>query len=179
MGPGRLEGAATKPKAVIQEAMVAVGRQPVVGSEAPSQSLPQGQRDSLALGKERCPHTKKGALTQPSRARRAVVPGSLPMAVGGAVGVRQGALSLPTRRGGTRFPGQQLTSQPASQPWPALLLPLPPAPGRAQIPPPRLWPGAQLGPGGQSYCKRPGRPQGWTLPAGPSHRHLPLPGLTS
>lgn len=95
---------------------MAVGRQPVVGSETPSQSLPQGQRDSLALGKERCPHTKKGALTQPSRARRAVVPGSLPMAVGGAVGARQGALSLPTRRGGTRFPGQQLTSQPAGQP---------------------------------------------------------------
>lgn len=70
---------------------VAVGRGPVVGSEAPSQSLPQGQRDSLAPGTECCPHTKKGALTQPSRAYRAVVPGSLPMAVGGAVGARQGA----------------------------------------------------------------------------------------
>lgn len=107
-------GAATKPKEAIQEAMEAVGRQPVVGSKAPSQSLPQGQRDSLAPGRERCPHTKKGALTQPSRAHRAVVPGSLPM--GGAVGARQGAVSLPTRRGGTRFPGQQLTSRPASQP---------------------------------------------------------------
>lgn len=88
-------------------------------------------------------------------------------------------LSLPTRRGRTRFPGQQLTSRPASQPWPTLPLPLPPAPGQAQIPPLRLWPGAQLGPGGQSYCKRPGRPQAWTLPAGYSHRHLPLPGLAS
>lgn len=105
---------------------MAVGRQPVVGSEAPGQSLPQGQRDSLAPGREHYPHTKKGALTQPSRAHRAVVPGSLPM--GGAVGARQGALSLPTGRGGTRFPGQQLTSrpasQPASQPWPTLPLPL-------------------------------------------------------
>lgn len=95
---------------------MAVGSRPVVGSEAPSQSLPQGQRDSLAPGRECYPHTKKGALTQPSQAHRAVVPGNLPMAVGGAVGARQGAWSLPTRRGGTRFPGQQLTSQPASQP---------------------------------------------------------------
>ena len=31
---------------------------------------------------------------------------------------------------------------------------------------PTHWPGAQLGPGGQSYCKRPGRTEAWTLPAG-------------
>lgn len=57
-----------------------------VGSEAPSQGLPQGQRDSLALGRMRCPRTEKGALTQPSQAHRAAVPGSLPVAVGEAVG---------------------------------------------------------------------------------------------
>lgn len=32
------------------------------------------------------------------------------------MGARQGAQSLPTRRGGTCFPGQRLTSQPAGQP---------------------------------------------------------------
>lgn len=92
---------------------MAVGRQPVVGSEAPSQSLPQGQRDSLAPGRERYPHTKKGALTQPSRAHRAVVPGSLPM--GGAVGARQGALSLANRERWNTFP-RSAADQPAGRP---------------------------------------------------------------
>lgn len=57
-----------------------------------------------------------------------------------------------------------------------------PGPGSAPSsphPPPQPWPGAQLGPGGQSYCKRPGRPQAWTLPAGRGRRHLPLPGSSS
>ena len=56
----------------------------------------------------------------------------------------------------------------------------PRAPGQAPAPSSsQPWPGAQLGPGGQSYCKRPGRPKVWTLPAGHSRRHLPLPGSAS
>lgn len=77
-----------EPEKEVQEAAVAGGQTASVGSEAPSQGLPQGQRDSLAPGRECCPHTEKGTLTQPSRARRAVVPGSPPVAVGGAVGAR-------------------------------------------------------------------------------------------
>lgn len=74
------------------------------------------------------------------------------------------------------FP-RSAADQPACRPWPPLLLPPPPAPGQAPAPSsPKPWPGAQLGPGGQSYCKRPGRPEARTLPAGQSRRHLPLPG---
>lgn len=97
----------------------------------------------------------------------------------------QGVQSLPARRGGTRFPGQRLTHQPAGPCWSAVYSAAstpPPAPGQAPAllpPPPQPWPGAQLGPGGQSYCKRPGRPEAWTLPAGRSLRHLPLPGSAS
>lgn len=85
---------------------------------------------------------------------------------------------------GTGLPGQRQARQPAgpcsrwSMVYPAASSP-PPAPGQAPAwlpPPPQPWPGAQPGPGGQSYCKRPGRPEAWTLPAGRSRRHLPLPG---
>ena len=56
------------------------GGQPAsAGSEAPGQGLPQGQRDSLAPGRARCPHAGKGGLTQPGQAHRAAVPGSLPV----------------------------------------------------------------------------------------------------
>lgn len=180
MGPGR-EGASTKPKAVIQEAVVAVGRQPAVGSEAPSQSLPEGQRDSLAPGRALPPHQEGGtdpaqSGTQGSGARQ------LANGCGRGRGCQAGCSVPANQERWDMFPwsaADQPAGRPASQPWPALLLPLPPAPGQAQLPPPRPWPGAQLGPGGQSYCKRPGRPQAWTLPAGHGHRHLPLPGLAS
>lgn len=71
--------------------------------------------------------------------------------------------------------------------WPAAVpgpfysfQPLPPQ-ARPGLPPPhpQPWPGAQPGPGGQSYCKRPGRPEAWTLPAGQGCCRLPLPGSAS
>lgn len=75
----------------------------------------------------------------------------------------------------TRFPDQQLTAIPPATACSAASTPSCSQPGRA--PSSRVWPGAQLGPGGQSYCKRPGRPQAWLLPAGQHCRHLPLPSL--
>lgn len=155
------------------------GGQPAsAGSEAPGQGLPQGQRDSLAPGRVRCPHAGKGALTQPGQAHRAAVPGSLPVpwerrwvpGAGCSVPARQERWDTVPRSTADR-PGQPAIHSPL------LLLPPPPAPGQAPAPSsPKPWPGAQLGPGGQSYCKRPGRTEAWTLPAGHSCRHLPLPG---
>lgn len=145
------------------------GGQPAsAGSEAPSQGLPQGRRDSLALGRVCCPHAGKGALTQPSQAHRAAVPGSLPVAwerrwvpgAGCSVPARQERWDTFPRSTADR-PGQPAVH------GPLLRLPPPPAPGQAPAPSsPKPWPGAQLGPGGQSYCKRPGRTEAWTLPAG-------------
>lgn len=164
------------------------GQAASAGSEAPSQGLPQGQRDSLAPGRECCPHTGKGTLTQPGRALRAVVPGSRPAAVGGAVGARGRAFIPACQERWATFP-RSAADRPAGCPWPILLLPTPPAPGQAPAPssplpprtprPPKPWPGAQPGPGGQSYCKRPGRPEAWPLPAGHSCCRLPLPGSAS
>lgn len=78
------------------------------------------------------------------------------------------------------FP-RSAADQPARRPRPpsAVSTPSCPRPGPGSLPPAKPWPGAQLGPGGPSYCKRPGRPEAWTLPAGHSCRHLPLPGSAS
>ena len=126
------------------------GGQPAsVGSEAPSQGLPQGQRDSLAPGRVCCPHAGKGALTQPSQAHRAAVPGSLPVAwerrwvpgAGCSVPARQERWDTFPRSTADR-PGQPAVH------GPLLRLPPPPAPGQAPAPSsPKPWPGAQLGPG--------------------------------
>lgn len=106
------------------------------GSEAPSQGLPQGQRDSLAPGRGHCPHTEKGALTQPSRARRAAGARQLASGRGRGGGCPgQGVQGQPARRGGTRFPGQQLTSQPAVHGPLCCFHPLPPQ-ARPRLPPP-------------------------------------------
>ena len=145
------------------------GGQPAsAGSEAPSQGLPQGKRDSLAPGRVRYPQAGKGALTQPSQAHRAAVPGSLPVAWERRWVPRAGCSVPACQERWDTFP-RSTADRPGQSAvhGPLLWLPPPPAPGQAPAPSsPKPWPGAQLGPGGQSYCKPPGRTEAWTLPAG-------------
>ena len=147
------------------------GGQPAsAGSEAPSQGLPQGRRDSLALGRVCCPHAGKGALTQPSQAHRAAVPGSLPVAwerrwvpgAGCSVPARQERWDTFPRSTADR-PGQPAVH------GPLLRLPPPPAPGQAPAPSsPKPWPGAQLGPGCFLFFLQSGLPS----------RQVPLDSIT-
>lgn len=157
-----------------------VGRQPVWAVRRPARACPRDKETPWLWGECAAPTREAGSdLAQPGTQGS----GARQLASGcgrGAGCLGQGIQSLPARRGGTHFPGQQLTGQPTrpSMACSAASTPFSPGPGPGSLlpPPPQPWPGAQMGPGGLSYCKRPGRPKAWTLPAGHSHRHLPLPG---
>lgn len=115
-----------EPEQAIQEAAVAVGRWPVRAVRRPARACPRDKETPWLWGEYAAPILKRGTDpaqpgTQGSGARQ--------LASGGRRGngcPGQGVQSLPARRGGTHFPGQQLNGQPTS-PWPILLLPPPPS----------------------------------------------------
>lgn len=125
-----------EPEEAIQEAVVAVGSWPVRAVRRPARACPRDKETPWLPGRVCCPHTEKGALlTPPSQARRATVPGSLPVAVRGQWVPGAGCSVPACQKKWDKFP-RSAAGRPASGPWPVLLLPPPPAQARLRLPPP-------------------------------------------
>lgn len=157
-----------------------VGTGPVRAARHPARACPGDKETPWLWGECTAPALRRGHWPSPARSagRRCQAACQRPWEGRWAPGAGH---SVPAQQGRWDTFPRSATDQPAcpSTAYSAASNP-PPAPGQAPAPSsPQPWPGAQLGPGGQSYCKRPGRPKLWTLPAGRGRRHLPLPGSAS
>lgn len=131
-------GGHAEPEEAIQEAVVVVGRQPVWAVRRPARACPRDKETPWLWGECAAPTREAGSdLAQPGTQGS----GARQLASGcgrGAGCLGQGIQSLPARRGGTHFPGQQLTGQPTrpSMACSAASTPFSPGPGPGSLLPP-------------------------------------------